>query len=1337
LVGSPDIASYLPRRVLELLPSGSDVPALRELPAAVLVTDISGFTPIAERMVREGPQGVERLGALLNGFYSELFGRVDEHGGEVITIVGDGVISVWPALTEHELPHAIERASQCGLRISRELHGHRPDGDMPLSVRTGLGAGALRLMRLGDDERWELVLLGDAVVQACGAERRAVPGTFAVAQAAWPMLAQLAHGRVIDERFVQVLDHRASEPRVAFVPHVPAAALEENPSLRRYLAPPVRTVLDAGGSRWLAELRHVTVAFLHLSTLDDGAVEPHVLQAALSELQATAHRYAGTFDKLVLDDKGLVANFIFGLPPHAHENDAERAVLAALEARERLLTKRLGSSIGVASGRVFWGPIGSQARRQYCLVGSVMSLGARIMQAAQSEVLCCTDTRNAVRSKVLWEDAGRRRLKGFEDEVELNRPRLLRTSHMPLPPTEPASVRTCQGRTRERVQLLEAVERALHKQGGSLLIEGDAGVGKSTLIEALHGLSRDAGVRTLVVAGDPIEQGSPYRAFRDAILSALGLGELEDPVELARELKAQVDVLPGMSGLAPLLGGALDLGMADSPETEQLEGQLRADRTHDVVVSLLSGLAARGLLLVLEDMHWLDPASLRLAALVHRRVPSISLVMTARRVHAANDDHHALRERADTRIDLAPLERDGIAALVVERLHGKRIEPAVLALLFERSGGNPLFAESLALSLSRSGALILREGEVRLAPGVVWDEDRIPTSLDTVIGSRVDALHSPFDLATLKAAAVLGPVFDSELLLQVHPEEPSERALEESLAILREHGLVASTDRAGMLAFDHAITQEVTYARLPLAQRRELHQRAARAYTREAPRAELARSYPRLAHHYERAHAWAEACDALDLAALSASRSGAFREAASFLSRALGIIAREPQLREGAPLREVRWQRMLGEARDALGHKERMAEHARAALELLGLKPPATNLARTASIAASALYEAWSLSALPSVPLARTLDRASAFEATRSAQVMAAHHYYALEPLAMVQNVLLATRAAEQADSAGDRAKCYAGVGLLLGLLGAHAVARRYVERALPVCDEASDPQAFTRARVLTALYRVGTADFAGCADIVAEAQRVAAARNDHWSYCEAQAIFIWSQVYRGLFELVPAEIEKLRERAQRADHAHLTAWALRFEGSEHLSVGRYGQALAAFRAVLPIVSAQGDNPERVLVLGSLSLALLYEGRLEEARTLSDEACSALARSARPTSHIMVHGLCDLLETLQALDQRSTSAALKHKSRDVLNVLAQCRVSFPFAEARFRLYEGRAALLEGRVRRARASFTRGLEAAERAALRHDHAMLALALDGHALSPALRYLARSRMQARPR
>lgn len=1350
-MGSADIASYVPSRVLELLPSTLLVPVARDLSAAVLVTDISGFTPLAERLVREGPRGVERLSAVLNGFYSELFERVYEHGGEVITIVGDGVISVWPAL-DQELETALAGASECGLRISRELHGHQPEGEATLSVRTGLGAGPTCVMRLGDAERWELVLLGDAVVQACGAERRAVPGTFAVSQAAWPMLAGVAHGRVIDESFMQVLDHRA--PYVRQAPHVPAHlpgitaphSAQEIEQLRRYLAPPVRTCLDAGSSRWLAELRHVTVAFLHMPTLDGNLARLPAVQVALSELQAAAHHFEGTFDKLVLDDKGLVATFIFGLPPHAHENDAERAVLAVLDAQGRLARREIASDIGVATGRVFWGPIGSHDRRQYCLVGSVMSLGARIMQRAQGSVLCCPETQAAVRRGVEWERAGSHALKGFESDIELHRPVVMRGSGLyssiaqqSLRASAYVAERRCHGRLRERAQLVLAVERALRKEGGTLLIEADAGVGKSTLIEALQALAQQADARTLIAAGDPIEGSTPYHAFRDTLLGVLGLAHEDDAAARARSLTAHVEALPesaGLSGLSPLLATALGLAMADSPQTRSLEGQLRAERTHELVAAMIESMAADGLLLVLEDLHWLDSASLRLALVLRRKLPGISIVMTTRRVLGPTEDLTAVLERAEERIELTPLRESDTAALICERLAAERVSDEVVALVHGRSSGNPLFSESLALAMKRTGLLVLQNGQVVLAPNASWDEDRVPTSLDMVIGSRIDALQRPLELATLKAASVLGPVFELGLLASVHPDAPSRAALLESLALLGEHGLVAPSERDHLFAFDHVITQEVTYARLPLAQRRELHARAA-AGIESSESSDGGRSWPRLAHHYERAHSWRSACDALDFAALEASRSGAYRESASFLDRALAILAREPEsIAAGSPdpLREVRWHRMLGEARDALGHKEQMAHHARAALKRLGLTPPSTAVTRSLSIAKSVLHEL-AASALTNTRsklsggllrktllVERSLSGPAAFEATRAAQTLAAHHFYSLEPMAMVQNVLLATRASELSASSGERAKCNSGVGLLLGLLGQHALARHYIDRALDACDEGREPEAAVRAWVMAAMYCVGAGDFGRASDIVRNAQRVAEQRNDHWSYCEAQAIHTWSHVYRGLYDRVPAEIQKLREHARRADHTQLMAWALRFEASQHMREGRYADASAGFREALPIVIARGDHPERLLVLGSLSLSLLREGFIDEARARSDEACAALEKQSRPTSHIMVHGVCDLLETLHGLDEHahgSARAALAIQRRHVLKVLWQCSTSFRVASARYALFAGRAHALEGSPRRAQHSFERGLRAATQLALRHDRELLERAIAAQA------------------
>jgi tetratricopeptide (TPR) repeat protein len=813
------------------------------------------------------------------------------------------------------------------------------------------------------------------------------------------------------------------------------------------------------------------------------------------------------------------------------------------------------------------------------------------------------------------------------------------------------------------------------------------------------------------------------------MLDLLWLSLRQDSSVIAREIAAHVDTLPGMQGLAPLLGTVLGIAIPDTAQTEPLEGIVRADRIADLVLALLESFGSSGLVLVVEDLHWLDSASLRLVREAQKRLPSLGLVMTSRRI-AASDELLALRERARVRLELPPLDAVDIASIVAERLGASQVAPSVMALIAERSSGNPLFAESLALSLARHGFLLVRGSEIVLAPGAQWNEDHVPTSLDAVIGARIDALHAPMDLATLKAAAVLGPVFELSVLAFVHPEAPEREDLLESLAHLREHGLVVSVDGQSH-AFDHAITQEVTYARLPLGQRRELHARAALAYERS----DETSAHSRLAHHYERAHAWASACEALDRAAMEASRSGAFREAVSFLDRALAIAARSPELSERDPLRHVRWYRLLGEAHDALGHKDQMGGHARAALERLGVSPPATHVARAASLALSALREASASRGIALPKLGRELSADEAFEATRAAQTLAAHHYYALEPMAMVQNVAFAMRAAERSGSAGERAKCNSGVALFLGMLGQHKLARRYVDRALAAGDDTNDMQAATRAFVMTSLYCVGSGDFARASDIVAAAQQVADARNDHWSYCEAQAIHTWSHVYRGLFAAVPGEIAKLRERARRADHAHLMAWAARFEASEHLNAGRYGEASAAFRAVLPVVSAQGDYPERLLVQGSLSLSLLRDGEVDAARMLADEACAALARHGRPTSHIMVQGVCDLLEALTSLAliaPRGARSTAIEKARTVLKVLGQCAQSFPVAEARYAIWSGTLCLLDNDLRGARKAFQGGLAVARRLALRHDAAVLELALAGQALDPELRRHARQRV-----
>jgi class 3 adenylate cyclase len=152
-----------------------DGPGMEHFPAAVLFADISGFTPLADRLAQRGPAG-EELSGLLNAYFGQLTALIAAHAGEVITFAGDGLLAAWPAIDE-DLAISTRRAGRAALAVGAALHDYQAGNGVRLSLRLGVGAGEVMALRVGGmDGCWQLLLSGAPLLQVSQAEQRAAPG---------------------------------------------------------------------------------------------------------------------------------------------------------------------------------------------------------------------------------------------------------------------------------------------------------------------------------------------------------------------------------------------------------------------------------------------------------------------------------------------------------------------------------------------------------------------------------------------------------------------------------------------------------------------------------------------------------------------------------------------------------------------------------------------------------------------------------------------------------------------------------------------------------------------------------------------------------------------------------------------------------------------------------------------------------------------------------------------------------------------------------------------------------------------------------------------------------
>ena len=283
-------------------------------------------------------------------------------------------------------------------------------GPVALGMKIGIGAGEISAAQVGGrHDRWEYVIAGDPLRQVAQAEHRAQRGEIILS----PEAAELIAPQAISPRPLLQPDWSA----------VKNPALVEA-ALRVYVPGTVMTWLTGGLQDWLAVLRPMSVLFIGVEGIDytqpDAAAALHEFLRALQEI---VYRYEGDINKLAVDDKGTIALALFGAPPHAHPDDPERALRCALDLQTLIPPSGLRLAIGVTTGRVFAGPVGSATRREYTVMGDTVNLAARLMVAAgPGQIRCDYETYRTARSKLAFEFLAPIAVKGKAGLIRVYRP---------------------------------------------------------------------------------------------------------------------------------------------------------------------------------------------------------------------------------------------------------------------------------------------------------------------------------------------------------------------------------------------------------------------------------------------------------------------------------------------------------------------------------------------------------------------------------------------------------------------------------------------------------------------------------------------------------------------------------------------------------------------------------------------------------------------------------------------------------------------------------------------------------------------------------------------------
>jgi hypothetical protein len=609
------------------------------------------------------------------------------------------------------------------------------------------------------------------------------------------------------------------------------------------------------------------------------------------------------------------------------------------------------------------------------------------------------------------------------------------------------------GRRRER----EAIESALGGISADgpplLLIEGEAGIGKSVLLRHLASESTALGRRLFIGAADAVERSTAYYPWREPFRALFGVGSAADPVEERARIARTLHALPGSAERIPLLEPVLTIGLIDNPTTAAMAGVDRGLATREFLAEAFDLLAGPSPVLVLDDLHWFDSASLELLLTMHDRVRRVLISGATRPL----DDDAAPQLRAlvalrdVVRIPLVEMSGTEVLGMVGASLGVRDLPPELADFLVRRGEGHPLFTIELALLLREMGVLQVDgnggntcrfdSADPRLA-ALTFSE-----KAEGIVATRIDRLAPSHQLA-LKVASVIGRAFEYQLVRGVYPIEEDRSALRAILDDLTRPKLIEEErpDPALAYLFRHVVIREVAYGLVSFAQRRQLHGEVARALEAQAG-ADLASNLPLLAHHWMMAEEPAPAISYLERAAVEALRRGAGREALRFLQDAFALADREKARLPGmTAVRFAELERLTGEAMEQLLDVPASSRWLESAVVRLGHAVQAVgSRGRTGAVLRQAAIQFGHIIWPPRWRPRRGVTGAAEDElAARAFGTLAEHAYFESDVVGMLLFSLTSVNLAERARSPVAAERSYVTLAHTTGLAGLTPLLNRY-----------------------------------------------------------------------------------------------------------------------------------------------------------------------------------------------------------------------------------------------------------------------------------------------------
>jgi len=1313
--GLPNLIPRIATRMLERNENRRGEAFAEAVASIVLCADLSGFSIAGARLIRSRERGAEELRGIVNAVFERVVGAIRLHDGQILQFAGDAVFAVWPV--GGRLDQHAAAAFAAGLAIQSACQGLSIGGS-DIRMRATVAEGPVWIAHFPPTGgSGELVVCGD-IFTSFRSSGTAYRDGVLVAADLWSALSPAARAGISARsdpdgmRVIAMADAGAPPPLANGSGHCDAAA--------GYVPAYLRTLLSGTDTGWLAEFRSSHILFAQFPDFSFSRQQDLEVLGALT--RATRHAVesnGGVRLSFATDDKGLVLIAGWGLPSSSFENNAERAIIAATMVRDAAGGSGVEAAIAVTGGKVLVGLVGTQAHMEYSATGDPVNRAAALSALARGSILVDEETSQASGRRFRFKEAGSSRLKGqdaparyysIEGEalgVQVQSGELI-------------------GRSAEKASVEQLVGRLKAGSAPSVIhIVGDAGLGKSRLAAHFQRRLEQEGVTVHRLNADSLRRTTGFFPWRQLIAAFLGLTGNESVNQIKARLEQRLAGDPENLELLPLLSPVLPVAIPDTPFTASLFGGGRAEKTQSVIIALLrTFIGSAQQALVVEDAHWFDSASWQLLERFGDALVNMSIILVSRPLDRDLLPFEArllLDRQGAITMTLAPFTREDSDALINATLGVIESAPAIGDLVYHHAEGHPLFTSALALSLRDKEFLRVEAGFARMRMGEKGLASIVfPDGVEGVVAERIGTL-SPAQQLTLKVAAVLGRLFDLDLLAAVHPSSSGRKTLAEDIAAAQRAGLVDAVDaELGRFRFHHAIIGDTAYKLLVSEQRRSLHARTAELLDeRGAVEGYPSGSLALLAHHFEQAERLEPAVGFLARAADNARSGYNNAEVVDFLTRALKIVEKKPGLADRVT--RGRWAYNLAEALKALGYYQRAADFLVESATILDRPPPRS--ARQATLRVLGDYARYRFR--PHRQPQHDDIRLPALAAASTNMTLSEIHYELNKVAFSLAEVMRAVNLARLAG--GDSpvlAKIYMGMALISSSLPWALDGENLQRQSIDIAERLQDPATLSWIYMASGVYETGKAGFEVGESHFRRSMEVSTQCGERKNWETSMSSLGNLKRVEGLFEQAMACSDATLMAARDRDITHSIAWSHNGRLRDLLCLGRFEEAREDARILNAILNdpakkqETNDNSNLVDHYGRALLALV-DGDNSTARKVLDGLETVIRRISRPQIY-MVQTMSFASDVVWNLWRRTGDATLLGPSAAIMKSGARMGKQYRAGKPAAELVAGDNAWYRGRKEEAAKHWMASAQAAQERRMRYNQAQALFRLDetGH-------------------